>query len=141
LARLWFKPVSSPSGLVLAFAIQYINRIPPMHSMEILGMTLNDHTLLYFLSAALFMHAPLFNTLQGLGLGILYYHNVLGIAKWRLPSIITDQIQNLLAKRTGVDPNSIQTLVNMGFSRERAIEALEIKEDLDDAIAYLLNNN
>eukprot|EP01133_Synstelium_polycarpum_P000388 gene388-455_t len=109
---------------------------------------MNDKIVTYVLALQMAFGYPanLGSCLAGLIAGILYYTDVFGVKRRRMPrslsAFCSRWIVPFLASPNPPSKDDIETLVSMGFPRNLAIEALQrTNNNLNDATNFLLGGH
>jgi hypothetical protein len=122
-----------------------------MHQQKILDFDISQHEILAFqgsvsynsctIGLILFLYSPA-HFILGLFISSLYYKNMLGLANFRIFNRLANFINSVIqTDKKQIDQGHVQVLMGMGFSKERVVEALELKDSLEAATQYLLDHS
>jgi membrane associated rhomboid family serine protease len=162
MSLLGFEVVASgPYSFLFATLVQYYHDIPVSFRFKLLGMTGSDKWTIYFLSLQLMFSTyptSLISSICGIIVGLLYRINGLKLRSFRvgsklrkisssliLPLLSTQETTINTTETFTRDQNEefsqadLETLISMGFDRDRCIQALRMGRTLENATSILLS--
>jgi hypothetical protein len=104
-----------PTALIFAELVLMAVEIPATHQFSLLGLPLSEKLFSYILALQLIMGRSSnawIQALVGLLVGFCYQKNILGIADFRLPSVITAPIIKAASFITDIKPSTAASIPN-----------------------------